>query len=550
MVHARTRIAVATIMLLGATGTFAQQTLKEKPDDPLLAGQGKSITPLAQPTGMALESTINPQTYVVGPSDGIAVNIWLSPPLSFMLTVTPEGTLIVPTIGETKVAGLTLARAKERVLQEIRTHYLRVEATVTLVGPRPIVINVVGQVLNPGLYTLTAADRAGRAFELANQILVSQRGNAQPPPLDIVALRCIRVRHRDGTEDRVDLPLYVATKNEALNPLLREGDVVIVPSREPSRNVVGIYGEVNTPGRFEFIPGDSLNTLLRLANGFAAHARVDSVLFSRLDSDGTTQTIEVIDFAAVANGSSPDQPLQSGDRIIVPTLIDLRQDYRVFIGGEVKNPGVYPITRDRTHLSDAIRLAGGFTDFASVKDGQLIRRSINPSEVELETLESLRGGIATEDSTDYQLETRLRIRKEIVSVDFERLFLLRDTTQDVYLRTEDNISIPTRKKTVYVFGQIVTNGHIPFVLGESLEFYISKAGGYTERARAGDVKIVKARTRQWLSPAETVIEPGDYIWVPRRVEHSFEYYMNIVGQTASIISVGVSIVLLVIQLQK
>jgi hypothetical protein len=103
---------------------------------------------------------------------------------------------------------------------------------------------------------------------------------------------------------------------------------------------------------------------------------------------------------------------------------------------------------------------------------------------------------------------------------------------------------------VYVFGQVVTNGYIPFVAGEGLEYYVKKAGGYIERARTGDVKIVKARTRQWLAPDETIIEAGDYIWVPRVIERSFGYYMGIIGQTAAIVSVAVSIVLLGIQINK
>jgi protein involved in polysaccharide export with SLBB domain len=542
--------AAALTLILAGNATGQLQSFKERQDDPFQSAPTKPSAVVGQPVGMALESVIDPRTYFVGPSDIFAVNIWLIQPMTHTLTVTPEGTLIIPMVGEVQVAGVRLAVVKERVLKEIRSHYQRTEATVTLIGPRPIVINVVGQVLNPGLFTLTAADRPGRALELANIPTASMRGQVAPPPPETVSLRNIRVRHRDGSENRVDIPLYVATKNETYDPTLREGDVVIVPQRDPVRNVIGIYGEVNTPGRFEFSEGDSLTTLFRLGNGFTSHARLDSMLFNRLSPDGNAQHVEVIDLGEIARGTQPNRLLQSGDRIVVPAQIDLRQDYRVHIWGEVRNPGTYPISRNSTMLSEALRLAGGFTEGASIKDGQLVRRSINPSDIELETMESARGGIASEDSADYQLETRLRIRKEIVAVDFERLFVQHDSTQDVSLRSDDYINIPQQKRMVYVFGQVVTNGYIPFIGGEPVEYYVKKAGGLTERARAGDVKIVKSRTRQWLAPEETSIEAGDYIWVPRKSEHSFAYYMNIVGQTASIVSVAVSIVLLVIQINK
>jgi len=551
MARAKTVCAALTaLMLLGVLTQAQYQSQKERLDDALAGVQGKAPLAISQPGGMALESTIDPKTYVVGPSDMIAVNIWMSPPVNFTLTVTPEGTMIVPTVGEIPVAGVTLAQAKELVLREVRARYTRAEATVTLVVPRPIIVNIVGQVLNSGLYTVSAADRASRLIEKANEILPAQRGTALPPAAEYVSTRNIVLRHRNGTEDRVDIPLYVATKNEKLNPLLREGDVVVVPQRDPNRNVFGVYGQVNLPGRFELAAGDSMSTALRLAQGFAPHAHVDSVLFSRLCADGTVQQTEILRMGNILAGKVGDRALEPGDRFVVPALTDLRQDYRVYVGGEVRNPGIYPITRDRTRLSEVLRLAGGFTEFASLKTAQLIRRSISPNDVELETLESARGGVASEDSSYYRLETQLRIRKELVAVDFERLIVGQDTTQDVVLRSEDYVNVPSQKVTVYVFGQVVTNGYIPFVAGEGLEYYVKKAGGYIERARTGDVKIVKARTRQWLAPDETIIEAGDYIWVPRVIERSFGYYMGIIGQTAAIVSVAVSIVLLGIQINK
>jgi protein involved in polysaccharide export with SLBB domain len=195
-------------------------------------------------------------------------------------------------------------------------------------------------------------------------------------------------------------------------------------------------------------------------------------------------------------------------------------------------------------------MAGGFTEFASIKTAQLVRRSVEPREIELERLESSRGGVSAEDSLYYYLETELRIRKEIVNVDFERLFMEGDSAQDVMLRDNDVITIPQRRKTVYVFGQVATPGHIPFSPNQNVDYYLEKAGGLTDRARDGDIKIVKAKTRQWLSEDLTTIEEGDYVWVPKEIERPFGYYLNIVGQTAAIISVGISLALLVIQTKK
>ena len=59
----------------------------------------------------------------------------------------------------------------------------------------------------------------------------------------------------------------------------------------------------------------------------------------------------------------------------------------------------------------------------------------------------------TEDSAYYVVETNLRIRKEVVMIDFNKLFHDDDKSQDVTLRTNDVINIPSIRNTIYVFGQ-------------------------------------------------------------------------------------------------
>jgi polysaccharide biosynthesis/export protein len=505
---------------------------------------------IVQPRGLALESTIDPASYYVGPSDVFSVNIWISPPVSMTLTVSPEGSLIIPTVGEIRVADLTLAEAKQKILTEIRKKYLTGTSTATLVLPRNVVVTVTGNVLNPGSYVLGAYERANKAIELANTPSRVQDKDLAPYFLATGSRRNVSVRHKDRTVSRVDIPRFLASKEDRWNPYMREGDVVAVPRNNDVRNVVGVYGEVNVPGQIEFVEGDSIKDALVIASGFSRYARTDSIEFSRFDSNGVTITTSRVDVAAILRGDRPDRALQPGDRILVYAKPDQRGDFLVTIEGEVKYPGRYPIAKRSTHLSEVIRRAGGFTEFASLKDAELSRHSVGSRETQLERLESLHGGVPSEDTAYYYLETDLRLQKEIVNVDFHRLWERGDSSQDVVLQSGDVIKVPTTKRTVYVYGQTVTPGHIPYVPGEGLEYYIGKAGGYTDRARPGDVKIVKARTKQWLSPDDTVIEEGDYVWVPKEIERSFAYYMGIIGETASIISVGVSIVLLVVQLNK
>jgi protein involved in polysaccharide export with SLBB domain len=131
-------------------------------------------------------------------------------------------------------------------------------------------------------------------------------------------------------------------------------------------------------------------------------------------------------------------------------------------------------------------------------------------------------------------------------VDFERLFVNGDTTQDVTLRNYDRIVIPSRQHTVYVFGQVVSPGHIPYTGGNTVAYYIDRAGGYTKHAREGDVVVIKASSRAWLDPAETHVEDGDYIWVPRETSQPFGFYLTTVAQLATVLA-SLATVILVIQ---
>jgi protein involved in polysaccharide export with SLBB domain len=540
------------VLVLGAVQLVHAQSLKsgltqEATEDLKASAMGLGVS---QPGGLALESTIDPESYFVGPSDGFAVNIWTSPPLSFTLTVTPEGTLIIPTVGEVRVSGLTLKAAKQLMTAEIKKKYAFPASTATLANPRPIVVYVTGQVLNPGSYTVGAYNRAYKAIQDANTSRSTVQERDVQRVLTTMSTRNIVVRHNDGTTNRVDIPKYLATKEDRWNPYLREGDVIVVPYGDQAKNVIGVYGQVNKPGRFEYVERDSIKDLVRMAYGLTPYALGDSVEFSRFAGDHSGITSTMINLHAILTGAQSDVALRPGDRLVVHSRVDQRADYFVTIAGEVKFPGVFPISKGSTRLSEVIARAGGFTEEAALKDAFISRHAVGNDQVELEHLESLRGGVPSEDTSYYYMETNLRLQKETVNADFEKLITSHDSSQDVIVLPGDLIAVPSIRKTVYVFGQIVNPGHVTYIPGQNLGSYIARAGGFTDRAREGDVKIVKARTRQWLSPKSTTIEEGDYIWVPKETEYPFSYYMNIIGQTASVVSVGVSIILLVIQTQK
>jgi len=484
---------------------------------------------------VVMDGPVDPKEYIVGPGDIFSVSIWSAMPLNFQIAVTPEGTVVIPTVNEVSISGMTLEEAKKLVLSEIKKKYLSGTASFTLFSPRTFVVTLKGAVKEEGKRYVQATQRV--------DMVVNFRKDEREPIDTTVAQRNIILEHRDGTRQVVDIEKYYATRQSHYNPLLRDGDIIIVPQRTIKRNFVAVYGAVNKQGSFEFSEGDSLVGMLAIARGLSKIADSSNITLTRYD-EMSRPTHTRYDLKMIRSGAAQDVALQRGDRIVVYEYYLYQRSTSVTVTGEVKYPGTYPITKDSTFLSEVITMAGGITGYASLKNSQLYRRSVNWYDIAVERLESGRGGITPEDSAYYYLETDIRINRELVVTDFTGILQKRDLSADVLLRDGDEIHIAPKKKTVYVFGQVVNPGHILFAPGKDINFYITASGGVTDDARS-DIKVIKAATRQWLDPDKTTIEEGDYVWVPKEPYRPFNYYLTVYSQVFGIVATVVSLVILV-----
>jgi len=216
----------------------------------------------------------------------------------------------------------------------------------------------------------------------------------------------------------------------------------------------------------------------------------------------------------------------------------------VTVLGEVRYPGTYPITRNTTRLTELIDRAGGFTEAASLSSSYITRRVPSRGFI-VDSVSNLRGRAGGEDWNYYSTESTLLGMRRYVQADFGRVFTDGDSLQNVVLQPDDTVHVSRWTNTVYVFGQVVQPGYVPFVAGKDVEYYVQEAGGGLESARFDDIKVVKATNKQWIPFEDTVVEEGDYIWVPKDPEREFGYYLGIIGQTASILSVAISAVVIV-----
>jgi protein involved in polysaccharide export with SLBB domain len=479
----------------------------------------------------ALESNVDPEQYVVGPGDELVLNLWGEIAESVPLKVTPEGTVLVPYVGEVMVGELTLAEAKKRIIGRVRSRYLGKDVSVTLSGVRRFRVFVVGAVNVPGTYTATAVDRVS--------MVIDQAGGFLPE----ASQRNIEVKRADSTTVAADLLRFIVIGDLDDNPYVRDGDVVAVPARLDS---VGIFGAVSEEGYYELRQGDRISDLVALAGGLVKDVYLEEAELVRYQEDGKTTRKIVIDLAEIMENKhgQQDLPLQSEDVLLVRHIPGWHPEHLVEVQGEVYFPGVYSIEKNQTTLSQVIQRAGGFKPEASLAEAKLVRTEYEETlDPEFERLKKMLVADMSEEEYEY-FKIRSRQQRGLVVVDFEKLFLLNDTSQDVILQKGDVIQVPPVRKTVNVSGQVNNPGAILFTPGKAFEYYISQAGGYNWNARKGKVRVIKGSTGQWLKPEKVKrLEPGDTIFVPEKPERDYWAFFKDVMR----VSAEIATVVLVIQ---
>jgi len=526
-------------------------------------------------TTFPMEKAVDPKVYVVGPSDLLNVAVWGPVSFSYPLPVTPEGTLIIPTVGEIYVADKKLADVKVQASSLVRKRYPTGDVSVTLLKPRAFIVSLVGSVMKPGQYLATAVDRvekiidqgAGETFPNAtftipayvpdegipiqSETIKAPRVTETKKLYKDASTRNILLVRRNGDTLRVDIPKFYATHEDRYNPFLLDGDIILVPQKILKKNFVAVYGAVNAPGEYEYAEGDRLLGLIGIANGLLPTADPENVVLSRLDSDGLQAEEQTYSLTAIRAGKETNPPLRPGSRILVKEKSHLRKGYSVTIAGEVGSAGIYPIAAEGTKLSEIIKDAGGVTEHALLTGSYVLRKDDQLKDIVDPRLELLRNLRTHElnliDSTIFLLD--LKVGRRPVVVDLKKLIEAGDSTQDVILRDEDIVYIASDLHSVLVQGQVANPGYIPYMPGATYQYYVDKAGGYSELAIEDETRIIKKGSLEWVEPEKTVIESGDQIWVPKEPRKTFAYYFAIMRDASQIAAAIVSITYLIVAIR-
>ena len=295
---------------------------------------------------------------------------------------------------------------------------------------------------------------------------------------------------------------------------LQEDDQIQVFSLTTFRPVryVTIGGAVRRSGRMLYREGMTLRDLVLLANGVTEGAYLKEAEVARMPEDRsggrTATTIRVpLDSTylfergpdgryigppgiPVPSGGAPDVPLKPYDNVLIMRQPDWALLRSVSIQGEVKFPGVYPLTSKTERLSDLVKRAGGLTNEAYADGIVFLRRDNNIGRVGVELSSALR-------------------RYE--------------SADNLILRDGDNISIPPYNAVVTINGEVNMPSTVAYIRGKGIDYYIGAAGGATQRGDddhafvtqpSGKLETVKEHF--WLPDEMPKPRPGSVVTVPER----------------------------------
>jgi polysaccharide biosynthesis/export protein len=488
--------------------------------------------------------------YVVGPGDGLSIDLWGSVSQRLYRTVDREGRVSLPEVGPVLVSGKSLAEAQQNVQEVLRSQFRDVSADVSLSRLRTIRVYVVGDVVNPGAYDISSLSTPLNALFAAGgptsrgslRIVKQYRGNQLVQTVDLYDLLLHGVK---GDLGRLD-----------------NGDTVLMPPIGPQ---VTVEGMVRRPAIYELKDEKDLASVLDLAGGLLPTAALQHIEVQRMVAH-EEQTMMSLDIPDVTDSSQVTQKLssfaiQDGDRIRLFPIAPYNQS-AIYVEGHVLRPGRYSYRADlrvtdvissykdllpepATQYAEIIRLNApdfhpsveGFDLAAALSDpphspllhpmdtvrifgrydfenpptvsvlGDVRGPGTYPTSGQLHLSDAvhLAGGLAPDAQTDDAQVFRYLPggKTKILSVDLSEA-LAGDPTQNIILEPRDRLLVhrspdAVQPATVLVQGEVAKPGRYPLTSNMTVADLIRVGGGLKPSA---DTQVGDLTRYDWVNGAK------------------------------------------------
>ena len=381
-----------------------------------------------------------PANYHLGAGDVVIIDIWGASQESFESTISPDGTVTIEGVGPIKLGGLSVSEATSRLKAKLGQYYTDCSVSLSVGETRTIQVQVLGEVVMPGSYSISSLATAFNALYLAGGIS------------DVGTLRDIKVYRSGKLLARIDVYDYLMNGTLAGNVRLQDNDVIIVGTYDC---LVEVRGKVKRPMFYEMKPNESVQRVLAFAGGFTGDAYTKNVrLVRKAGQEYSIHTIEEFEM----NGFT----LADGDSLYVDSVIP-RFSNMVEIRGAVMHPGMFQMNGKVQSVRELLLAAEG------LREDAFTERAVMHREKEDLTL-------------------------EMISVDIKGI--MDGSVADVPLKKNDVLFIPSKtdltgEQTLRINGEVNYPGTYQYAENTTIQDLILLAGGLTRAASTAKIDVFR-----------------------------------------------------------
>ncbi len=445
-----------------------------------------------------------PKNYVLGPDDELIITVTGLNTTTIVQKITPDGNLQLPYAGIVNLNGVTIESAYNIIKNKLTTIYPAITSGETKIGislgnVKTIRVTIIGEVKQPGTYSISSLSTLFNALYLS-----------QGPSLN-GSLRNIELIRNNRVIKTIDFYTFLQEGLLTDNVSLQDQDVIRFPVYTKR---VSIAGAVKRPAVYELNSTETLEDLINYAGGFADEAYRSSAKVSQYgDKERSVRDVP----AGLFDRYVPS----NADSVYFEAILN-RFGNRVVISGAVYRPGVFELTPGLS-LSQLIEKADGLRDDAFLTRGYIKRTSPD-------------------------------LQKEIVSFNLKKI--KSGLEKDIILSREDSIIVISSNdlqegRSVTIGGLVQNPGIFVFRQGMTIQDILAMAGGFSDAAATQRIEVsrilrdttnivanqlVKTYTLQIDSTLnnkaanEFVLEPLDYIFVPRLVNYRAIGTVSVTGE--------------------
>ncbi|MCE3296496.1 MAG: kpsD [Crocinitomicaceae bacterium] len=484
-------------------GTIVAERVIEFDDNAIKGSQlfGSEIFTNASLSFEPNSSMATPSNYILGAGDELQIVIYGIQEYAGSATVTKEGKINIPIVGQVFVNGLTFEAARTQIKKAATRIYGSLasgqsQISITLSKIRTIRVTIIGA-KKSGNYSVSSLSTVFNALHIAGGPDING------------SYRNIELIRNNKVIRTIDIYKFLTKGDQSDNLNLLENDVIRIPVYE-SR--VKIEGNVKRPGIFEMLPTENFNDLLNYCGGFdeAAYRKIIKLV------QNSDNGLKIID---MTEDEYQNYTPKGGDVFKVSQMLS-NYDSKVSIKGSVYRPDDYEF-EDSLTIRRLIAKAGGLTPDAFLNRALLIRQK--------------------DDLT-----------KEVLDVDISALYRGDKT---IYLRKNDELYISSifdlkNQHKVHISGQVKNSGEYPYI--ENLKLYdlIFLAGGLQDNAsrivevasiivkdeKAGDntkvsnVRVIEIDTLLLDQTKNIALYPYDMVQIRKKPVFERQQFVQVSGE--------------------